>query len=564
VAALFIKTSWGHYKGKRYPQYHLAESYRDPETGRPRHRLLINLTKLPPHALEAVRQALRTGQVPASGPVQVKAGDKLRGAGVLAIWSAWKRYGMDEVLAGLTRAERASVLAMVVQRIVEPGSKLSLKERLQDTVLARHFAPKRLDEDELYRVMDRLHAEFYQVQQRLWEREGAAPVLCLYDITSTYFEGRKAEDGEYGYSRDKRWDRYQIVIGLVLNQDGVPLAVEVWPGATADRTTVVDRVKALKERFGITRAVFVGDGGMYSEANVAALEEAGFDYILGVDWQRERVLLEEHTPQQFEVFDRVGVVEWEKDGVRYVGCVSEARRQRAAERREAGMQKAREKLEQLARVAAGRRIYRWTRLRAKAEQILKEAGVAGLWRVEISPLEAGPVDPEQKAKLRLHFEVDQEALRRRMAVEGKYLLQTSLPAERCSARDVDQCYRSLQKVERAFRHIKSFLEIRPVYHWRRRRIRAHVLICFLAYYLVRKMELELRAQGEVREVERILRNWDQLELVEIRVEVGDVHRREWQWSLGKLGTEIQSEIQRLGWWSEVDAQARSLRTTLAS
>ena len=228
------------------------------------------------------------------------------------------------------------------------------------------------------------------------------------------------------------------------------------------------------------------------------------------------------------------------------------------------MKKAREKLEQLARVAGGRRIYNWSRLRNKVDQILKEAGVASLWRVDVTPIEPATADPEQKAKFHVRFEVDEEALRRRLATEGKYLLQTSLPAERCAAADVDRHYRSLQRVERAFRHIKSFLEIRPVYHWRRRRIRAHVLICFLAYYLVKKLELELRAQDEMREVELILRRWDQLGLVEVTIEVGAHRRREWQWSLGSNGTLIQAEIASLGWWTEVDSQVRSLRTSLAS
>jgi transposase len=165
----------------------------------------------------------------------------------------------------------------------------------------------------LYRVMDVLHEQFYSIQERLRSRRRAAPVLCLYDITSTYFEGTEAEDGDYGHSRDKRWDRYQIVIGLVCDEEGVPLAIEVWPGNTADRSTVADRITALKKRFGIEYAIFVGDAGMYSGANIEKLEKSGFDYILATEWHTQRQQLEALKPWQLELFDQQGVAEWEDD-----------------------------------------------------------------------------------------------------------------------------------------------------------------------------------------------------------------------------------------------------------
>jgi transposase len=136
---------------------------------------------------------------------------------------------------------------MVAQRILQPGSKLSLKDQFRDTIWSRVWSAKRLDEEELYRVMDILNNQSYTIQEHLQKQRSrsTAPILCLYDITSTYFEGTEAEEGEYGFSRDKRWDRYQIVIGLVCDEDGLPLTIEVWPGNTADKTTVIDRIKVL-------------------------------------------------------------------------------------------------------------------------------------------------------------------------------------------------------------------------------------------------------------------------------------------------------------------------------
>lgn len=562
---MFVKSGWRTYKGKRYYHHHLAESYRDPENGGVRTRRLLNVSVLPPHAIEGLKQSLRSGKAPFGvDSVQVQTGDVLRGAGLVAITWAWQREGMPQVLAGLTEAERKSTLAMVAQRILQPGSKLSLKEDFASTVLAQSISHKRLDEDELYRVMDVLHEQFYTIQQRLRARRRATPVLCLYDITSTYFEGTKAEDGKYGHSRDKRWDRHQIVIGLVCDEEGVPLAIEVWPGNTADRSTVAERITALKGRFGIEHAIFVGDAGMYSEANIEKLEKFGFDYIMATEWHTQRQQLEALTPGQLELFDQRGVAEWEDDRARYVGCVSELKQARAARRREQGMQRAREKLTALANSAARRRRYSWVRLREKADDIVEDAGVAGLWDVTIAfaPGEEGP--PEKRQRLCLSLEPNKEAIARCAALEGKYVLRTSLPAAGYPPTMVDRQYRHLQLAERAFRHIKSYLKLRPIFHYLRRRIRAHVLICFLGYYLVKRMELELRAAGETSEVERLLRHWDNLCLVQHRVQVGDYVREQWQWSLGENGQGIQAQLQTLGWWHAIDTHRRRLEKGLAA
>lgn len=554
---MFVKKSWNpNAKTIRY-QYHIVEGYWDPKAKQARHRLLMNITKLPRHVIEAIDQSLKLGETVVGGEVKLSAGDSVRGAGLVAIYRAWKREGMEKVLDDFTTAERESMLAMVAQRILKPASKLSLKRQFRNTLLGRLFSKKRLDEDELYRVMDVLHKNFYQVQKKLQIRNEAVPVLYLYDVTSTYFEGRKAEDGEYGYSRDKRWDRHQVVVGLVCTGEGVPLAVEVWPGSTADKSTVATQVKLLKEGFGIKKAVFVGDKGMYSETAIEKIEEAGFDYILSLEWRKQRKQLEDLAPEQLGLFDRMRVVEWEEGGVRYVGCASEFRQRRAASRREAGMEKANQELKKLAKTAARGRYYSWVRLREKTNELLKTNRVHGLWAIEIIPL--GKMDsPEEKTRLRLTFVPNGDAIKKRELIEGKYVLETSLSSAEYPLEKVEESYHSLQKVERAFRHINSYLKIRPIYHYKRRRVRAHVLICFLAYYLVKKMELELRDQGETQDVESLLQSWDELRLGEFHLKVGKYSRQEWQWSLGEVGQEIKREISALGWWRSIEAHRHSL------
>ncbi len=560
---MFVKKSWNTQRKKKHVQYHIAQSYRVPGTNKVRHKLLMNITPLPQHVIESIDLAFKSGQVVDVGgtvtaaDVSVKMGDTARGAGLVSVYRAWKQEKMDQVLSALTPAERESVFAMVAQRILQPGSKLSLKTQFSDTILSRIYSKKRLDEDELYRVMDRLHESFYQIQHRIQRREESSPVLLLYDCTSTYFEGQCAEDGRYGYSRDKRWDRYQVVVDLVCSAEGVPLALEVWPGDTPDKSTVIEQVQMLKERFGVKKAIFVGDKGMYQETAIEEIEKAGFDYILSLEWKKQRKQLEALGPHQLSLFDEIGVVEWEEGGVRYIGCMSELKKYRAQSRREAGMQRAEEQLTRIAGTAKKGRYYSWVSLSKRIQEILDKEGVLGLWKIEIAPLQDMD-SPEDKIRLDLTFEPDEQAIEKRKSIEGKYVLQTSLDSEEYPAQKVDEHYRRLMKTERAFRHIKTYLKIRPVYHYKRERVRAHVLICFLAYYLVKKMELQMREAGEEREVELVLRHWDTLRLSQYQLKVGEHSNENWQWSLGEEGQEIEREIKKIGWWRSLSAYGRSL------
>ena len=244
---MFVKKSWNTKEKKRHYQYHIAESYREPGTGKNKHNYILNISQLPMHVIEAIDQSLKHGQTMTGPEVRVEAGDNVRGAGLLAIHRMWQQEKMNRVLKGLSAAEKKSVELMVVQRILEPGSKLSLKETMRDTIFKEVWADNRFDEDGLYAAMDRLHDNFYTVQKALRKNHSGEAVMVLCYITSTYFECTKAEDVEYGHSRDKRWDRYQIVIGLVCTGEGLPLAVEVWPGNTTDKTTVTERIKVLQK-----------------------------------------------------------------------------------------------------------------------------------------------------------------------------------------------------------------------------------------------------------------------------------------------------------------------------
>jgi transposase len=561
---MFVKSNKNERNGKVWYTHHIVHSYRD-ENGDPRHEYIANLTGLPEDVIERIRPAVK-GETPPCDfdEISVRQGDCLRGAGQMAIWRAWRKTGMQKALAGLSEARRRSVFAMTCARITDPCSKLALKQECADTFWARRFPANRLDEDELYEVLDQVAENFYPIQERLADGREEAPVLLLYDTTSTYFEGQQAEGGEYGLSKDRRWDRYQIIVALVCDGEGCPLAVEVWPGNTQDATTVQAQIQMLRERFGIQRGIFVADGGMYSEANLDYVTEQGLDYIVGLEWHKKRELLEGLSSGQQDLFAEEGVYEWEEGGVRYVGCYSERQQHRDSTRRAEAMQVAEEELSHLRRTAAKGRYYSRAKLVEKVMGLLDSKGLRALWNVTVEPLEGQREAAQQgeKVLLDLQFSRNDVEIKRREALEGRYVVATTVEEERMDPEQVLGSYKGLQRVERGFRHMKSFLRIRPIYHRLRRRIRAHVLICFLAYYLTWWMGQELRREGIPTEVETLIRRWDQLLLSETTVEAGEHSRRQWQWSLGERGQQIKQQIQEAGIWKSIDTYKRSACNSL--
>lgn len=553
---MFVKRSWN--PKLKNPKIHkqLVESYWDKEKKRSSHRTIVNITEWPEEVVRAVELALKGKALVEPQTLSFTTGDPCRGAGLFTIAVWWKKLGMDQVLSDFSEPARQSVFLMVAQRILEPGSKLSLKRSLADTLHARTWSATRFDEDTLYHVMDEVTDAFYSIQTGLDNVSEASHQLLLYDITSTYFEGQTAEGSAYGYSRDKRWDRYQIVIGLVSDERGIPRAVEVWPGSTADKSTVACQVQDLTERFGITQAILVGDKGMYSQANLKSLADQGFDFILGVDWREQRDQLLKRTPRQLELFD-TQVVEWTEGKSRYVGCASPERAHRDFTRRERAMETVNDELTRLQSGARKGSYYSQVRLYAKVSDLLDQHGVKRYWEIRIDPLVPG-IDPTRKTRLQLTFSRNQTELERAALLDGKYVLKTSVKSDVMDAETVADSYHTLQRVERAFRHIKSFFRIRPIYHRLNRRIRAHVLICFLAYFLVKHLELSFRELGEQREVELVLRYWDKLRLCEHFVEAQGYRSKAWRWQMGELGQSIQKEMKALQIWSDVDHHQHSL------
>ena len=445
--------------------------------GKVRSRTLANLSHWDPARVEALRHALRgdfdhlTGAPPTLGPV----------FGLLYVLKKIAdQLGLTAAL-GRSRLARLA-LFLLLARLAHQGSRLSAVRWAQDHAVAEVLGLDRFDEEDLYAALDDLCARQSQVEQALYQRyrrhRGAPPTLFLYDVTSTYLEGEHNALGEFGYNRDGKRGKLQIVIGLLTDRAGEPLAVRVFAGNTADPVTVAEQIQVVKEQFGIEELVFVGDRGMVKSQGKKALREAGLRYITALTDPQIRRLLGKGT-LQMNLFSET-VCEVEADGVRYVLRKNEAEAEREQHRLQDKMAKLSGKVEQ-----------RNQRVQA-SQRCEPEAG-----RRQLQPWIArhkltGLVELQLQGRT-LVLVRNQVAISRAMELAGCYVVTTDVPKQQLETQAVHDSYVSLQKLERDFRTLKTgLLEIRPVFVRKESRTRGHVMSCLLALKLSRELERRLQ------------------------------------------------------------------------
>jgi hypothetical protein len=462
------------------PSYLLRETYR--EDGKVKNRTLANLSKLPAERIETLRAALRGDPLVPIGDNGFEIQRSLPHGHVLAALTTARRIGLDDLLPRRAPQRRRDLaLALIIARLLDPAAKLATA-RMLDSVTASHSLGEtlglgRVTAREIYATLDWLGSEQSFIENQLARRHLKNGMLVLYDVTSTYLEGRCCPLARHGYSRDSRGDRPQLVIGLLCAADGCPIAVEVFEGNTADPATVAAQITKLKQRFRLRHVVLVGDRGMLTRARIEqTLRPAGLDWISALRGSAIRQLATEGGPLQLSLFDTRDMAEISSPdypGERLVVCRNPLL---AAER-----QRKRDELLALTEADLGKieaRVAREKNPLRGAAAIGKAVGaVLG------------------KHKMAKHFELTitdaafsftrkAEAIAEEANLDGFYVLRTSLSAEQADAATTVRCYKSLAQVERAFRSLKTVdLELRPVFHWTASRVRAHVLLCMLAYYL---------------------------------------------------------------------------------
>jgi hypothetical protein len=468
------------------PAVLLRESWR--EGGKVRTRTLANLSDWPEAKVEALRRVLR-------GETLVAATDRfaieraLPHGHVAAVLGTLRETGLDRLLPRWPERLATLALALIVARVVEPAAKLATARQLSEATASHSLgAVLRLgevDEDELYRALDLLGAAQPAIERALARRHLKDGTLVLYDVTSSYLEGRCCELARFGYSRDGRPDRPQIVFGLLCAADGCPVAVEVFDGDTSDPKTLAVQISKLKKRFGLKRVVLVGDRGMITSARIEEeLKPAGLDWITALRAPAIQALAADDGPLQLSLFDDRDMAEISSPdfpGERLVVCRNPALATERARKRE-DLLAASEK--DLAKVQAATTRAR-NPLRGAAEIALKAGAVLG--RRKVAKHFRLTITEET-----LGFVRNDAAIAREATLDGFYVLRTSVPAEALDASATVLAYKSLAHVERAFRSLKSIdLDIRPVHHRLAGRVRAHVFLCMLAYYVQWQMRRKL-------------------------------------------------------------------------
>ena len=464
-----VATTRRHYKGKVYETTLLRRTYR--EGGTVKNETVGNLSHLPAETIALIRRSL-AGEHFVSG-TELEVQRSWPHGHVLAVSGVMRQLGMAEILGRETCRERDLVLALIAARLIEPDSKLGTHRSWGETTLSAEFGVTSASVDEVYGALDWLLAQQQRVEQRLAQRHLQDGGLVLYDLSSSYLEGRHCPLAKLGYSRDGKRGTLQIEYGLLTDAEGRPVAVEVFPGNTGDPSTVPSQVDKLEQRFGLRDMVLVGDRGMLTQTRIDQLKQRGVGWISSLRSPGIRALVKDGTIQ-LGLFDERNLAEISHPdfpGERLVVCRNVRLAEERARKRDDLLQATEALLAPIQEaVAVGR-------LRGAAAIGLRVGKVIG--KHKVGKHFALDIGDDHFQVQRRDAEIAAEA-----ALDGIYVLRTSVAEQRLASDGVVRTYKQLAQVERAFRTWKGFdIEVRPVFHWSADRVRAHLLLCMLAYYV---------------------------------------------------------------------------------
>ena len=459
----------------------LRESFR--ADGKVKHRTLANLTDWPKHLLNGLRLLLK-GHQPSASPTSetLRITRSLPHGHVAAVLLAVRQLGLDRLLGSKTSRERNLVLAMIVARILEPGSKLATARSLDCQTLSSTLAAEcqlegNIHENDLYAAMDWLLCRQARIEKALASRHLVDGSLVLYDLTSSYMEGVTCPLASLGYNRDGKKGKLQIEYGLLCNKDGCPVAVEVFEGNTADPMTLGSQVEKLRKRFELKRLILVGDRGMITQARIDQELRAveGLEWISALRSSQIGQLIEEGILAE-SLFDQRNLAEISSPdfpGERLIACRNPLLAERRRIKREALLAATEAELAKIA--AAAQRALRPLRgkdkIALRVGRVIDRYNVAKHFILEVEDTE-------------LRWNRDAQKIAAEAALDGIYVVRTSVPETAMNHCQVVERYKDLGAVEQAFRCLKTVdLKVRPIHHRLEGRVRAHVFLCMLAYYV---------------------------------------------------------------------------------
>lgn len=469
---MHVVTTRRHYKGRTYEAHLLRRSYR--EGGKVKNETLANLSHLPAEVIEVVRRSLRGERFVAAADA-FDIDRSLPHGHVAAVWAMAAALGLPE-LVGPPCRERDLALAVVVQRVIEPASKLATTRAWADTTLGVDLSVKDANTDEVYGAMDWLVSRQDRIEAGLAARHLTPGGLVLYDLSSSYVEGRHCELAARGYSRDAKKGKDQIEYALVTDVEGRPIAIEVFAGNTADPTAFVAGAQKVKDRFGLDDVVMVGDRGMITSARIDALRDiGGLGWITALRAPAIQALAADGGPLQLSLFDEANLAEIahpDYPGERLVACRNPALAAERARKRKDLLAATEAALDKVVAAVVAGRLKDSAKIGVRVGRVVNRYKVAKHFSLDIGDG-------------RLTYTRKEEAIAAEAALDGIYVIRTTVSEKTMTGPEVVEAYKTLSKVEAAFRSLKSVdLELRPIHHRLARRVRAHALVCMLAYYIV--------------------------------------------------------------------------------
>ena len=467
--------------GKVYKTILIRESYR--EGGKVKQRTLANITHLPKDLIEELEKLLKGKRSFSIEGLNFHNGKSF--VALVMVREILKELGIMQALGKSKQGKLAMV--QIASRVIEPASRHFIANEWQDYEdIEGVFGIKNISEDQLYKNLDWLSEHQSEIEESIFKyRYKGKPLktIFLYDVTSSYLEGEQNELAAYGYNRDKKRGKKQIVIGLLVDSEGYPVSIEVFKGNTSDFKTVSRQLEKLKERFGVEHLIFVGDKGMIKSAQIDEIQNSPYkwDYLTSISKAQIRKLLKEGV-FQLELFeDEIVEVEWE--GVRYLLRRNKFRQQELQANREAKIKKIQEYVKE-------QNIYLKEHKRAKEEVALKR--VKGL----ISRLKMSKIIKVSSLEREIQIEIDQSALKKAGELDGCYVIKTEAKKEILNSKTAHDRYKALSEVETAFRTMKTGLEeLRPIYVRKASRTRGHVFVVMLAYMVIKYLEEKLKNTG---------------------------------------------------------------------
>lgn len=474
---MYVSTTKRKSNGKVYKNHLIRYSYR--EGDKVKHKTICNISHLPPDVIETIRERLKSGKPLAANGFSIVR--SLPHGHVQTILHIIKNTGLDQVISSKPCPEQRTILGLITDRIINPGSKLasfkSFQQQTATSSVSQELQLEDITRDDVYKALDWLAKRQDKIEQKLAKKHLNEGTIVLYDISGSYYTGQESDLVRYGYNRDGKKGHPQIVYGLLCNKQGCPVSVEVFPGNTADSSTLSEQLKKVRERFGISRVVWVGDRGMITSKTIdeELSQTEGLEWITALRSQQVKKLVNQGSIQ-LSLFDEQNLAEIDSSdypGERLIVCKNPLLADERKRERHELLNATCKELDKVVRA-----VNRKTKpLRGKDEIGVQVGAVINKYKM-------GKHISYTITEEDFDYEIDQDSVAKEETLDGLYVIRTSLSPDASSAEEAVETYKTLSHVEWAFRSLKTTrLEVRPIFHWTDQRIKAHVFLCMLAYYV---------------------------------------------------------------------------------